>query len=84
MTNVKAITFAFFLICNSSEYLTLSIIGYIIIKSTAAIGSETFAYSISARKTDSEGKKYPNNVPNKIQIATHNERYLLNTSSSLS
>ena len=84
MINVKAITFTFFLICNSYEYFTLSIIGYIIIKSTAAIGSETFANSSSVRKVDSEGKKYPNNVPDKIQIATHTERYLLNISSSFS
>lgn len=57
MTNVKAITFAFFLMFNSSEYLTLSIIGYIIIRSTTAIGSETFANSISDKKVESEGKE---------------------------
>ena len=82
MVNVKAITFAFFLRFNSSEYFTFSIIGYIIIKSTTAIGSETFANSISDKKVDSEGKKYPSKVPDTIQIATHIERYLLNTSSS--
>jgi hypothetical protein len=80
--NVKPITFAFFLMFNSSEYFTFSIIGYIIIKSTTAIGSETFANSISDKKVDREGKKYPSKVPDTIQIATHIERYLLNTSSS--
>lgn len=69
---------------NSSEYLTLSIIGYIIIRSTTAIGSETFANSISDKKVESEGKKYPSKVPDKIQIATHTDRYLLNTSRSFS
>ena len=82
MVNVKAITFAFFLMFNSSEYFTFSIIGYIIIKSTIAIGNETFANSISDKEIDSEGKKYPSKVPDIIQIATHIERYLLNTSSS--
>jgi hypothetical protein len=67
---------------NSSEYFTFSIIGYIIIKSTIAIGSETFAYSISDKEVDNQGKKYPIKVPDTIQIATHIERYLLNTSSS--
>jgi hypothetical protein len=80
--NVKPITFAFFLMFNSSEYFTLSIIGYIIIKSTIAIGSETFANSISDKKVDSEGKKYPSKVPDTIHIVTHIERYLLNTSNS--
>jgi len=56
---------------NSSEYFTFSIIRYIIIKSTTAIGSETFANSISDKKVDREGKKYPNKVPDTIQIATH-------------
>jgi hypothetical protein len=42
---------------NSSEYLTFSIIGYIIIKSTIAMGSETFANSISDKEVDREGKK---------------------------
>jgi hypothetical protein len=82
--NVKAITFAFFLKFNSSEYFTLSIIGYIIIKSTIAIGSETFANSISDKKVDSQGKKYPSRVPDTIQIAAQIDRYLLNTSSSFS
>ena len=80
--NVKAMTFAFFLMFKSSEYFTLSIIGYIIIKNTIAIGSETFAYSIFDKKVDREGKKYPSNVPDRIQISTHTERYLLNTSNS--
>jgi hypothetical protein len=57
-------------------------IGYIIIKSTMAMGSETFATSISDNNVDSEGKKYPIRVPQIMQIATHIERYLLNTSSS--
>jgi hypothetical protein len=57
MVNVKAITFTFFLKFNSSEYLTFSIIGYIIIKSTIAMGSETFANSISDKEVDREGKK---------------------------
>lgn len=84
IVNVKAITFAFFLKFNSSEYFTLSIIGYIIIKSTIAIGSETFANSISDKEVDSEGKKYPIKVPDTMQIATQIDRYLLNTSSSFS
>src|SRR5574339_1276519 len=70
MTNVKAITFAFFLMFNSSEYFTLSIIVYIIIKSTIAIGSETYANSISDKEVESEGKKYPIKVPDTMQIAT--------------
>ena len=82
MVNVKAITFAFFLRFNSSEYFTFSIIGYIIINSTIAIGSETFANSISDKEVDSQGKKYPIKVPDTIQITTHIERYLLNVSSS--
>lgn len=65
---------------SSSEYLTFSMIGYIIIKSTMAIGSETFATSISDSNVDSEGKKYPIRVPEIMQITTHIERYLLNTS----
>jgi len=80
--NVNAITFAFFLMLSSSEYLTFSMIGYIIIKSTMAIGNETFANSISDSNVDSEGKKYPIRVPEIMQITTHIERYLLNTSSS--
>ncbi|HJS64710.1 MAG TPA: hypothetical protein VJ767_07600 [Nitrososphaeraceae archaeon] len=82
IVNVKAITFTFFLKFNSSEYFTLSIIGYIIIKSTIAMGSETFANSMLDKEVDSEGKKYPSKVPDIIQIATQIERYLLNTSSS--
>jgi hypothetical protein len=58
----------------------LSIIGYIIIKSTAAIGSETFANWSFVMKVDNEGKKYPSNVPATIQTPTHNERYLLKKS----
>jgi hypothetical protein len=84
MINVKPITFAFFLKFNSSEYFTFNIIGYIIIKSTIAIGSETFANSIFDMDVDSEGKKYPSNVPDTIQITTHTDRYLLNTSRSFS
>lgn len=47
-------------------------------------GSETFANSISDKEVESEGKKYPSKVPDKISIATHTDRYLLNTSRSFS
>lgn len=84
MINVYAMGFLFSLTCSNSEYFTFSIIGYIIIKSTTAMGIDTLANSIFAKNEDKSGKEKPRTIPIMMQITTHNERYLLNTSSSFS
>lgn len=54
--NVNDDGFAFFLTLISSVYFTLSIIGYIIISKTMAIGIDTFACSTFARDSEIPGK----------------------------
>ena len=54
--DVNNIGFVFFLIIINSLNFILSMMGYIIISKTTAIGIETFAYSNSAKDSDDSGK----------------------------